>query len=734
MPRLLHIALLCSLLVASHGHAAPAESPAASPRHVLIIQSFGREFAPLDAVAQEFQAVLRTQSPLPVEFSEASLERARLDGPDREQPLIEFLAATHKTNPPDLVVPLGAPAVLFTHRNRARLFPSAPALAVGADKRRIAPVADQPWLTSVSFAANVPSFGRNITSLLPDTKHLFVVFGTAPVDQFWDSETHREWPAIFPGVKIHWLSHLPLASICQTLASTPPRSAVFHGIMTRDASGALHEHEDALAAVHAASNAPVFGFSSEQIGGGIVGGPLLSIREVGRSAAHVAIRLLSGESPADITTPSIPPGQPVYDWRELQRWNIPASRLPAQHSILFKPPGLWQSNRTAVLATIAVVVTQSALIIALIVARRRARDSMANLRLTTEAASVGLWEDAPDSRDELIASPEWRALFGFPPSGPIPYSDVIDRIHPDDRRSVLAIAASNHSTYDIEHRIILPDGSTRWIASRGSADRPGTPSQRPRRRGVSLDITDRRDSEAELARQRGELAHLSRAASLGELSAALAHELNQPLGSILSNAQAAQHLIANPSPDLAEIRDILSDIVSEDRRASNVIIRLRSLLERGDTLPVPVNLHDCIDDALNLLKNDLLSRNIQIIRNFATDLPDVMAERVHLQQLLLNLITNAADAMDAVPANLRTLTFSSSLHQNSILLDVADSGTGFSAPPESLFQPFHSSKPRGLGMGLAICRTIAEAHRGQLTAESSQGHGAVFHLSLPAAP
>jgi C4-dicarboxylate-specific signal transduction histidine kinase len=111
-----------------------------------------------------------------------------------------------------------------------------------------------------------------------------------------------------------------------------------------------------------------------------------------------------------------------------------------------------------------------------------------------------------------------------------------------------------------------------------------------------------------------------------------------------------------------------------------------------------------------------------------------MAERVHLQQLLLNLITNAADAMDAVPATLRTLTFSSSLHQNSILLDVADSGTGFSAPPESLFQPFHSSKPRGLGMGLAICRTIAEAHRGQLTAESPPGTGAIFHLSLPAAP
>jgi C4-dicarboxylate-specific signal transduction histidine kinase len=733
MPRPLPIALLCSFLFASHGLAAPAASPAPSPRHVLLIHSFGREFSPLDAVAQEFQAVLSAQSPLPVEFSEASLERARLDGPDREQPLIEFLAAIHQTHPPDLVVPLGAPAVLFCHRNRARLFPSAPTLAVGADKRRIAPVADQPWLTSVSFAANVPLFARNITSLLPDTKHLFVVFGTAPVDQFWDSETQREWPAILPGVEIHWLSHLPLASICQTLASTPPRSAVFHGIMTRDAAGALHEHEVALAAVRAASKAPVFGFSTEQIGGGIVGGPLLSIREVGRSAAHVALRLLSGASPADITTPSIPQGLPTYDWRELQRWGIPASRLPAQHSILFKPPGLWQSNRTAVLTTIAVVTTQSALIIALLAARRRARDNMANLRLTTEAASVGLWQDAPDGRNEIIASPEWRAIFGFPPSGPIPYNDVINRIHPDDRRTVLAMAGSNHSTYDLEHRIILPDGSTRWIASRGSSDRPGTPSQRPRRRGVSLDITDRRHSEAELARQRGELAHLARAASLGELSAALAHELNQPLGSILSNAQAAQHLIATHSPDLAELRDILSDIVSEDRRASNVIVRLRSLLERGDTLPVPVNLHDCIDDALNLLKNDLLSRNIHVVRNFSPDLPHVMAERVHLQQLLLNLITNAAEAMDAVPTHLRTLTFSSSLHQNSIQLDVADSGTGFSAPPESLFQPFHSSKPRGLGMGLAICRTIAEAHRGQLTAESSQGSGAVFHLSLPAA-
>ncbi len=728
MPRLLATTLLLFTALA-----ATAADP---PRHVLIIHSFGREFAPLDSVAQEFQDVLSAQSPLPVEFSEASLERARLDGPDREQPLIEFLAAIHQTHPPDLVVPFGAPAVLFTHRNRSRLFPSAPTLAVGADKRRIDAVADQPWLTSVSFAANVPLFARNITSLLPDTRHLFVVFGTAPVDQFWDSETRREWPAILPGIEIHWLSNLPLASITQTLASTPPNSAVFHGIMTRDAAGALHEHEDALAAVRAASNAPVFGFSTEQIGLGTVGGPLLSTREVGRTAAHVALRILSGESPANITTPSVPQGQPVYDWRELQRWNIPASRLPQGSSILFKPPGLWQSHRSAVLTTAAVVTTQSALIIALLTARRRARDTMANLRLTTEAASVGLWQDAPDGRNEIIASPEWRALFNLPPSGPISSDDIVARVHPDDRAAVshaLANAVQNGAPYDLEHRVILPDGSTRWIASRGRADRP-TPSQKPRRRGVSLDITARRHSETELARQRGELAHLSRAASLGELSAALAHELNQPLGSILSNAQAAQHLIANPSPDLTEIRDILADIVSEDRRASNVIIRLRSLLERGDTLPVPVSLHHCIDDALNLLKNDLLTRNIHVVRNFSPDLPNVMAERVHLQQLLLNLISNAADAMDAQPPDQRTLTFTTALHQNSIQLDVADTGTGFSSPPESLFQPFHSSKPRGLGMGLAICRTIAEAHRGQLTAESPPGTGAVFHLSLPAAP
>ena len=732
MPRLPPIALLCSLLFAAPSHAAPA----ASPRHVLIIHSFGRNFAPFDAVADEFHAVLTAESPLPVEFSEASLELARLDGPDREQPLIEFLAAILRSHPPDLVVPVGAPAVLFTHRNRPRLFPSAPALAVGADKRRIAPVADQPWLTSVSFALDLPLIARNITNLLPDTKHLFVVLGTAPVDQFWESETRREWPTALHGVQIHWLSHLPLHNIRKSLASSPPHSAVFHGIMTRDAAGTLHEHESALAAVRAASNSPVFGFSSEHLGLGTVGGPLISTRQAGRSAALVALRLLSGESPASIATPPVTPDQPAYDWRELQRWNIPASRLPAHHSIRFKPPGLWQSHRTAVLTTIAVVTTQSALIIALLTARRRARDSMANLRLTTEAASLGLWQDAPDGRNEIIASPEWRSLFHLPPSGPISSADIIARVHPDDRAAVsdaLNNAVDTGAPYDLEHRIILPDGSTRWIASRGSADRPA-PSQKRRRRGVSLDITARRHSETELARQRGELAHLSRAASLGELSAALAHELNQPLGSILSNAQAAQHLIANPSPDLAELRDILADIVSEDRRASNVIVRLRSLLERGDTLPVPVNLHVCIDDALNLLKNDLLSRNIQIIRKFAPDLPHVMAERVHLQQLLLNLISNAADAMESVPANLRTLTFSSSLHQNSVLLDVADSGTGFSAPPESLFQPFHSSKPRGLGMGLAICRTIAEAHGGHLTAESSQGNGAVFHLSLPAAP
>lgn len=249
--------------------------------------------------------------------------------------------------------------------------------------------------------------------------------------------------------------------------------------------------------------------------------------------------------------------------------------------------------------------------------------------------------------------------------------------------------------------------------------------------GIGIDISERKRVENELEQKREEMAHLSRVASLGELSGALAHELNQPLCSILSNAQAAQRLLAREKIDLDEMQEILADIVSEDRRAGEVIERLRALLKRGETKLQPLDLHACMEEVLKLMHGELVARGVIVARECPPSVPAVLADHVQLQQVFINLIANACDAMDSTPPGRRLLTLRCREEGKSLHMEVQDTGAGFQMPADDLFQPFHTTKAEGMGMGLAICRTIVDAHHGRLWAEPCAAGGAVFHLTLP---
>lgn len=253
--------------------------------------------------------------------------------------------------------------------------------------------------------------------------------------------------------------------------------------------------------------------------------------------------------------------------------------------------------------------------------------------------------------------------------------------------------------------------------------------------GIGIDITARKASEAEAARHRSELAHLARVATLGELSGSLAHELNQPLAIILSNAQAAQRLLAKDPPDLAEVRDILADIVSADRRASEVIQRLRALLQRGEADRQPLAPNALVESVLTLLRGDLAARAIRVETHLAERLPLVRGDRIPLEQVVLNLITNACDAMADAPPGRRCLSLRTQPDAAGVRLSVVDTGCGLPDVDGRIFEPFFTTKPQGLGLGLSICRTVVTAHGGRLWAEVNPGPagGAVFHLTLPAA-
>jgi len=251
--------------------------------------------------------------------------------------------------------------------------------------------------------------------------------------------------------------------------------------------------------------------------------------------------------------------------------------------------------------------------------------------------------------------------------------------------------------------------------------------------GVSMDVTRQKQAGAEAQLQREELAHLSRVSALSALSGSLAHELSQPLGSILFNAQAAQRYMSQDAPDLDEVRAILADIVNADRRASDIIQSLRTMLRRGRVVLQPVSVNESLDDLLRLTRSDLIRRGVSVSQLTAADLPAAMTDRVQLQQVLLNLIVNACDAMESTSPGQRTLTLTTFVEQDEVHLGVLDSGVGLPDDIETLFEPFHSTKDGGLGMGLSICRTLVTSHGGKLWAERRAERGAAFYVALPVA-
>ncbi len=247
------------------------------------------------------------------------------------------------------------------------------------------------------------------------------------------------------------------------------------------------------------------------------------------------------------------------------------------------------------------------------------------------------------------------------------------------------------------------------------------------------DISERKRTELELAMQRNELAHLSRVTMLGELSGSLAHELNQPLTAILSNAQAAQRHIEREQIDLVEVREILGDIVEQDKRAGEVIRRLRALLQKGESQHQTLNLGDVVFDVLRLMRSDLINHGVEVVSRLDPDLPDVLGDRVQLQQVLMNLLINACDAMGGIPRERRSLEIRTETESGALRVSVIDTGPGFQPDfGDRLFEPFFTTKATGMGLGLAVCRTIIRSHGGEIWAEHNPSGGATFCFSLPA--
>jgi signal transduction histidine kinase len=618
-----------------------------------------------------------------------------------------------------------------------------------------------------------------------------VITGTSEIDQAMRAAAAHDLARYHGRVAVDYLAGLPIARVLDQVATLPKDSIVLFVSLLRDEGGRLFTDPEAVSLIARASSVPVYGWSETHLGHGIVGGRLASFERQGTRAGELAVRVLRGEQPE--TLPVVNAGGTAYmfDDRQLRRWGLSASRLPAGSVVRFEEATLWSLYRWNIVGAGALFAALALLSTGLLVertGRRRAELSLGErLRFETllaeQAATFsrvsgaevdreieralrrisdflavdwsGLTEYSEDSQTARVTH-GWMAEGVDPPPAALGFDEIpwsvtqlrrgatvrFTRIE-DLPASEAAVDRQTYRRLGVKSQVAIPltvegvvIGALAFSAVAAERAWRDEFVQRLQLLGeVFANTLGRRRAEIEGQRLRGDLAHVGRVATVGELTASLAHELNQPLTAILANAQTARRLLESDTADLTELRAIVGDIVDDDKRASEVINRLRSLLKKGPLERSRLDMSEVVGQVARLAAGDAILRNVATRLELASDLPPVHGDRVQLQQVVLNLILNGLDAMRSSEAGRRTLVLRATrADPATVEVAVQDSGTGIEKTVlDHIFDPFYTTKADGLGMGLAIVRSIVEAHGGRVRAANNPDGGAIFSFTLPVA-
>jgi signal transduction histidine kinase len=586
---------------------------AAEQKNILVLHSVSRDTKPWSEYAKAIRQELELQSPWSLSIRDQSLVSPQPGDSRTEPALVEFLDALYASTPLDLIISIGAPAAAFIQRHRSELFPTVPMVFTIVDQRRVQHEALGPKDVVVPVAIDYRAAIDNILTVLPDTTQIAVVVGTSPIEVFWRKEIAHTAEAFKDRVNFLWYDTFSFNDILKHAAKASSNTAIFWELMIVDAAGTMHDDGTALSKLYAVANAPIFSYTDAFFGREIVGGPHVPVAEAGREVGAVAVRLLGGEPPETIKVAPVGMDSPKFDWRELKRWGISESRLPAGSTVYFRDPTFWEQYRYYSVAIVLAVLLQSGIIGWLLFEHRRRRIA------------------------EIFA------------------------------RSTMA-----------------------------------------------------------------ELQNVNRLAAAGELSASIAHEVKQPLTVIVSNAYAALNWLSADRLNVVETRNSLDRIVTATHRASDIISGVRAMFARDDHKRDLVDINDLILSVLAIAQLSLRRHAIDLETQLGERLPLIRGHRVQLQQVLLNLVLNAIEAMERSPSKNLCIR-STRTSSGGVCVAVQDTGIGV-APGDidRVFRPLYTTKPKGMGMGLSICRSIVEAHGGHIAVYSVPSGGSVFQFDLPA--
>jgi PAS domain S-box-containing protein len=732
------VATCCIWILAFFGALTALEALASPQKNVLVIYSSGRLVRGNNEVARGLQERLIDAGEPKVKIFEEFLDQSAFSGPAYEATVETFLREKYAAQPPDALVVGGPIGLDFLLRHRQSLFPGVPIVHVGVDETQLKPL--EPLPADVFGRPAGYDMAGSIQLALrlhPKARRLVVITGASKRDRQWETDARAVLSRIGPRPAVVYLAGLSTDALVRQLHTLSDADVAFTTGYFTDGAGRNFLLFDAAKIIVAEARAPVYGLFAPFMGTGIVGGSMTDFVALGSEAGTIVKALLDGVPPSRMPLPTGVAAQVEIDWRQVRRWGIDASLIPPGALIHFKEPTLWEEHRNTVLTTLMVLALQAALITALLIERRRRRqtawaleESERRMSLAARAAGLTIWIwDA--AREKVHVQRKRQAPGGPPQEASIGFEQVLQTVHPADRGSLdraVRSAAASHRELDVEYRVLQPDGDVRWVAARGRT----AADDETHLTGVALDVTARKTAELQAERDRAALTHMTRVSTMGQLSASIAHQLNQPLAAILGNAEVARAMLAREPVDHAELAEICDDIIDQDTRAAEIISRLSALFRRSEMRFVPLDLNELVVETLELVRTELMTRHVMPLSELDPSLPAVDGDRVQLQQVLLNLVLNAADAMKDTEPSARQLAIRTGRDGERVQLCVIDNGSGI-APAEiaNVFNAFWTTKASGLGVGLAVSQSIIGAHGGTLAVANNADGGATFCAAWP---